>query len=160
MWLVSYCANEEASLSRGLWLVHSCSWLEPRSSNLEFSVSAVSRLWRHFSISYQLPWHADTLLRFSGEDMPVRSRECVKTTHADKCILRNGWKDTIATVPLLGETLCCHMFNLHVFGAVLFALPTWHFCKALAIVNLAVMTTACMDFSGTILFQTRCPRNF
>ena len=44
------------------------------------------------------------------------------------------------------------MFNLHVFGAISLALPTWHFSTALVIVNLAVMTTICPNFSGTALF--------
>lgn len=103
--------------SAGMWLVQSCSWLEPRSSNSEFSVSAVLRLWRTFSISYQLLWHADTLLRFFREDVSVHYQECVKTACVSECILHNGRKVSITTVPFLGQTLCCHVFNLHVFGA-------------------------------------------
>lgn len=66
----------------------------------------------------------------------------------------------MTTVPFLGQALCCHTFYLHAFGAVLFALPTWHFSEALAIVSLAVMTTVRMDFLGTVLVQAICPRNF
>ena len=46
------------------------------------------------------------------------------------------------------------MFNLHVFGAISLALPTWHFSKALVTVNLAVMMTIGLNFSGTVRFQT------
>lgn len=110
-------------LLQGLRLAWSHSWLELRSSNSKFSVSAVLRIWRNFSISYQLPLHADTVLRFFIGDVAVHYQECVKTTCVNKCVLRNGWKDKIAVLLFSGQNFCCHMFNLHAFGATLCALP-------------------------------------
>lgn len=65
----------------------------------------VSRIWRNSSVSFQPPWHADTVLGFFRGAVATRHRERVKAACVSKCVL---W------VRPLGETPCHPEVTPHV----------------------------------------------
>lgn len=114
----SYFENEKESLSEGLWLARLDSWLEPRSPSPGSNVSAVLGIWKNFSISYQLPRHADTIMRFGSEDVALHYQEGVKAACANKCILAFS-----VVAARLGEQERCSRGDLHA--------ATYFFCTCM-----------------------------